>query len=79
MATPNLCRLRSLPPTTPPPRLFCTPDRVGRRKFILPLYKALLTRPDGPARARRLYAAARPNYHAVATSTLDALLGRPTE
>ncbi|OWP62582.1 aminopeptidase [Hymenobacter amundsenii] len=53
--------------------------RVGRRKFILPLYKALLTRPDGLARARRLYAAARPNYHAVATSTLDALLGRPAE
>ena len=52
--------------------------RVGRRKFLTPLYKALLAAPaDGPARARRLYAEARPNYHAVATSTLDALLGRP--
>ncbi|MBT2559408.1 M1 family metallopeptidase [Hymenobacter sp. ISL-91] len=53
--------------------------RVGRRKFLTPLYKALLAAPaNGPARARRLYAEARPNYHAVATSTLDALLGRPT-
>ena len=53
--------------------------RVGRRKFLTPLYKALLATPNGLARARHLYAAARPNYHAVATSTLDALLGRPTE
>ncbi|WP_019947256.1 M1 family metallopeptidase [Hymenobacter aerophilus] len=52
--------------------------RVGRRKFLTPLYKALLASPNnGPARARQLYAEARPNYHAVATSTLDALLGRP--
>ena len=48
--------------------------RVGRRKFIVPLYQALLATAEGPARARRLYAAARPNYHAVATTTLDALL-----
>ncbi|NVO84622.1 M1 family metallopeptidase [Hymenobacter terrestris] len=53
--------------------------KVGRRKFLTPLYKELLAAPaNGPARARRLYAEARPNYHAVATSTLDALLGRPT-
>ncbi|MBC8082715.1 MAG: M1 family metallopeptidase [Hymenobacter sp.] len=48
---------------------------VGRRKFLTPLYKALLATPDGPRRARQLYAAARPNYHSVATSTLDALVG----
>lgn len=47
---------------------------VGRRKFIVPLYRALLATPGGAARARRIYAAARPNYHAVATSTLDPLL-----
>ncbi len=47
---------------------------VGRRKFLTPLYKALLATPGGPARARRIYAAARPNYHSVATGTLDALL-----
>lgn len=47
---------------------------VGRRKFLTPLYKALLTVPDGRARAQKIYAAARPNYHSVATGTLDALL-----
>ena len=47
---------------------------VGRRKFLTPLYKALLTTPNGAARARQLYAEARPNYHSVATSTFDVLL-----
>lgn len=47
---------------------------VGRRKFLLPLYRALLATPAGPARARELYVRARPNYHSVATGTLDALL-----
>jgi leukotriene-A4 hydrolase len=47
---------------------------VGRRKFIVPLYKALLAVPGGRERAQKIYAAARPNYHSVATSTLDGLL-----
>ncbi|RZK42354.1 MAG: aminopeptidase, partial [Hymenobacter sp.] len=49
--------------------------RVGRRKFLVPLYRALLAAPGGRARAQEIYRRARPNYHAVATSTLDALLG----
>ncbi|SNC61836.1 Leukotriene A4 hydrolase, C-terminal [Hymenobacter gelipurpurascens] len=51
--------------------------RVGRRKFLVPLYKALLATPNGKARAQRIYAEARPNYHAVASVTFDALLGKP--
>jgi len=51
--------------------------RVGRRKFLVPLYRALLATPNGADQARQLYAEARPNYHAVATNTLDALLGQP--
>ena len=47
---------------------------VGRRKFLVPLYQALLAQPDGVARARAIYKEARPNYHSVATGTLDALL-----
>jgi leukotriene-A4 hydrolase len=47
---------------------------VGRRKFIVPLYRALLATPGGHARARAVYAKARPNYHSVATGTIDALL-----
>ncbi|MET4072929.1 M1 family metallopeptidase [Hymenobacter sp. UYCo722] len=50
---------------------------VGRRKFLVPLYRALLAAPDGPARARAIYNEARPNYHSVATGTLDALLAVP--
>jgi leukotriene-A4 hydrolase len=47
---------------------------TGRRKFIVPLYKALLTTPEGKAMAQKIYAKARPNYHFVATNTLDPLL-----
>ncbi|WP_139921511.1 M1 family metallopeptidase [Hymenobacter sp. DG01] len=53
--------------------------RVGRRKFLVPLYRALLAVPGGADQARRIYAEARGNYHAVATSTFDALLGKPAE
>ncbi|MFB9861933.1 M1 family metallopeptidase [Rufibacter immobilis] len=48
--------------------------RVGRRKFLLPLYKALLQTPQGKSLAQQIYQKARPNYHAVSTSSLDALL-----
>ena len=51
--------------------------RVGRRKLLVPLYRALLATPNGPARARAIYQHARPNYHSVATGTLDALLAAP--
>ncbi|GAA3950350.1 M1 family metallopeptidase [Hymenobacter algoricola] len=50
---------------------------VGRRKFLVPLYKALLSAPGGREKAQALYAEARPNYHSVATSTFDVLVGRP--
>ncbi len=45
---------------------------VGRRKFLVPLYQALLATPGG--RAQVIYRLARPNYHSMATSTLDVLL-----
>jgi leukotriene-A4 hydrolase len=46
--------------------------QVGRRKFLIPLYKALLLR--DPEKARTIYSGARPNYHAVTTTSLDNLL-----
>jgi aminopeptidase N len=50
---------------------------IGRRKFIVPLYEALLKTPGGRERAREIYQAARPHYHPIATETLDRLvLGR---
>jgi hypothetical protein len=48
---------------------------VGRRKFLKPIYAALLARPDGMVRAKAIYEKARPRYHAVSQRTLDAMLG----
>jgi hypothetical protein len=47
---------------------------VGRRKYLKPLYEALLQSPGGRERALLIYQRARPRYHAVAVRTLDALL-----
>lgn len=47
---------------------------VGRRKFLVPIYKALIATPEGKKKAQEIYTRARPNYHAVATSTLDEML-----
>jgi hypothetical protein len=47
---------------------------VGRRKFLVPIYKALNATPEGKTKALAIYAKARPNYHAVSTSTLDEML-----
>jgi hypothetical protein len=46
---------------------------VGRRKFVEPLYRALLRSESGTARARAIYREARPRYHAVTRGPLDAL------
>lgn len=50
--------------------------RIGRRKFLTPLYTALLERDaSGKQMALSIYKKARPNYHFVATNTMDQLLG----
>lgn len=48
--------------------------KVGRRKFLTPLYKALLAA-DDKSTAMKIYQKARPNYHFVSTNTMDELLG----
>ncbi|WP_192820857.1 M1 family metallopeptidase [Rufibacter sp. LB8] len=50
--------------------------RVGRRKFVLPLYKALLATEAGTQMAREIYQQAKPGYHAVTFSSVDALLAK---
>ncbi|HEX7365755.1 MAG TPA: M1 family metallopeptidase [Pelobium sp.] len=47
---------------------------VGRRKFLLPLYKEMLKSPEGKKMAQDIYKIARPNYHSVAYNSLDPLL-----
>jgi len=48
----------------------------GRRKFLKPLYEDLMRSGWGKAEAKRIYAVARPMYHAVATATLDPIVSR---
>jgi len=48
--------------------------RVGRRKFLTPIYEALVEADPSMQRATLIYEKARPNYHSVSTHTLDALL-----
>ncbi|HBP44386.1 MAG TPA: aminopeptidase, partial [Flavobacteriales bacterium] len=47
---------------------------IGRRKFLTPLYSAMVDT-DQKALADAIYAKARPNYHSVSTGTMDELLG----
>jgi hypothetical protein len=46
---------------------------IGRRKFLTPLYKAMVDT-DQKALADAIYAKARPSYHSVSTGTMDELL-----
>nr|WP_294896459.1 M1 family metallopeptidase [uncultured Pedobacter sp.] len=47
---------------------------VGRRKFIIPLYKELVKTPEGKKLAQEIYKSARPNYHPLAYNSLDPIL-----
>ena len=55
------------------PRLETFLVNVGRRKFLTPLYKAMLET-DQTKMALNIYEKARPSYHSVATGTMDELL-----
>ena len=46
---------------------------VGRRKFLMPLYKSLLKTETENSLAASIYKKARPNYHYIATASIDAL------
>ncbi len=47
---------------------------VGRRKFVKPLYSALVRKAAGKEMAMKIYAKARPNYHSVTVNTIDEIL-----
>lgn len=50
--------------------------KIGRRKFLTPLYTALIEKGEnGKKMAIKIYEKARPNYHFVSTNTMDQLLG----
>lgn len=49
--------------------------KVGRRKFLKPLYSALALNEEHKKWALEVYAKARPGYHAVSFQTIDEILG----
>lgn len=52
--------------------------RIGRRKFVLPLFRTLWEQGDwGQPIARRIYARTRPGYHAVTSGSVDRVIGAP--
>jgi aminopeptidase N len=53
-------------------RAFLT--KVGRRKFLSPIYTALAKTEDNKGWALDVYETARSNYHAVSTGTIDEIL-----
>lgn len=49
--------------------------KVGRRKFLKPIYSELAKTEKGLALGRSIYKKARPGYHAVSIQTIDGILG----
>jgi hypothetical protein len=47
---------------------------IGRRKFVKPLFDELAKTPEGRIRAQEIYRKARPGYHPITQSTVDAIL-----
>ena len=49
-------------------------EKVGRRKLILPIYKALVATPDGLAFAEQVFAKAKPATHPITAGSVEAIL-----
>jgi hypothetical protein len=49
---------------------------VGRRKFVKPLFQALIKTESGTAMAKTIYEKARPNYHSITQNSIDELLAK---
>ena len=50
--------------------------RVGRQKFIKPLYQEMAKTAEGKTRAKALFARNKENYHPIAASAIEALLAK---
>ncbi|MCX7556329.1 M1 family metallopeptidase [Xanthomonadaceae bacterium JHOS43] len=50
-------------------------QRVGRRKYVLPVYQALAATKEGREFAREVFAQARPGYHPITTTSVEVVLG----
>lgn len=67
-----VCVRSGYQPAYPAVEQFLT--HVGRRKFVKPLYDELVKTPEGKRFAQSIYSKARPGYHFVTQSSVDALL-----
>ena len=47
---------------------------MGRRKFLEPLYEAMVKTPEGMAMAKKIYGKARPAYHPLSQEAVDAIV-----
>ena len=56
------------------PRLEQFLIEVGRRKFVKPLFEALVKTPGGLERAKNIYSKARPGYHPITQTTIDGIV-----
>ncbi len=59
-------------PAYPAMRVFLT--EVGRRKFLMPLYKEMIKTEKGKAMAQDIYKTARANYHPISQMSVDEVL-----
>jgi hypothetical protein len=50
---------------------------VGRRKFVLPLYKAMMKQDAMKESAKSIYAQYRMAYHAVTRQSIDEIMNKP--
>ena len=48
--------------------------QTGRRKFLMPIYEELIKTNEGKVLAKDIYKNARPNYHFVASNSLDKVI-----
>lgn len=49
-------------------------SKIGRRKYLVPIYKALAEKPENLAWAKDLFQKVAPNYHAVSKNTVEEIL-----
>ncbi|MEO6155036.1 MAG: M1 family metallopeptidase [Thermomonas sp.] len=53
-------------------------ERVGRRKLIMPTYKALVATNDGLVFAKDVFARAKPGYHPITTGSVETTIAGAT-
>ena len=59
-------------PAFGPMKIFLT--KIGRRKFLQPIYEELAKKPANKTWAKQVYEKARDNYHYVSFNTIDGIL-----